>query len=1065
MPPPSERPQPGPSRPANAALIRDLTRGWTVLQPTHGRVPDPGSARDQAQRSRNRGDRPASARRAGSAAPQRKPRRPDGAARRRALGGEPAADCGDVAPKCHRAAAEAARARRAPDAFAGLHPARRPRPLRPRAVREPPPVRARSAAGRACAAPSRGARGVARRSARGARLRVLRPVGGAPAGGAPHRGPRGPPRRRPRSRAPRRPRAGGRGARRRAPAPRAAARAADARPVQIGPPGGRPSGLPGRAAGARRGAWHRPRAGATSVARIDPAPGSRPRPHRKPQPRRGRRDPRRPRRGRRGSAVGPPRARPRVGRGRARRQARGALSLSRRRAGRPPARLAVRGGDARLRAAVRRAPRPGRGGRRAARRAPLPRLAAAASPGAGRAAPADRHDGVRPRARAGLRRGWGGGRRRLVPRLGAEPRQVLPRRAGRDGAGDRRPEHLRLRVVARPAHRDPQGARADRCEPVAGLGELRCDRGRLHRLSRSRRGRRGRARRARGDVAPEPLPLPRVHDARLVPPARPRPDVGRGARRVPRVGRSSSAGPGRARVVAACRRRPDRVAARAVYRSARGECRDPSGGSRGVSVAAEPRLAAPYRGLSPFGESDLDALLFFGRERETEIATANLIASRLTVLYGPSGVGKTSLLRAGVARRVRELGGLRAVGRGPDLACVVFSSWAGDPGRALAEAIEAEVAPLVSPIAPRPPAGVSLADVVEHWTVVLDGDLCLVLDQLEEYFVYHDAQALVEELAAVVLRPDLRANVLLSLRDDSLADLDVFKARIPTVFANSLRLDRLDRQAATAAIIGPAQQWNVLAPPNERVDIESELVDDVLAQSAVAGDATRIEAPYLQLVMERVWNEEHARGSRLLRASTLVALGGAAAIVRDHLDRALGGLDEDAQDAAALMFEHLVTPSGTKIAHRASDLAKFARLPAARAAPVLGALGRERILRPLDDTDAGGDRYEIFHDVLAHAILEWRRRREVEHERVVARRRQRRLGALLAAAVVLLLLMTGVTAYAFDQRREARTQAERALVAQDVAQKNARTAAREAVEAEKQRKRAQDARKATAKAL
>jgi len=485
-----------------------------------------------------------------------------------------------------------------------------------------------------------------------------------------------------------------------------------------------------------------------------------------------------------------------------------------------------------------------------------------------------------------------------------------------------------------------------------------------------------------------------------------------------------------------------------------------------VSVAAEPSaLSAPYRGLSPFGESDLDALLFFGRERETEIATANLIASRLTVLYGPSGVGKTSLLRAGVARRVRELGGLRAVGRGPDLACVVFSSWAGDPARALAEAIEAEVAPLVSPIAPRPPAGVSLAEVVEHWTVVLDGDLCLVLDQLEEYFVYHDAQALVEELAAVVLRPDLRANVLLSLRDDALADLDVFKARIPTVFANSLRLDRLDRQAATAAIIGPAQRWNVLAPPADRVDIEPELVDDVLAQSAVAGDAARVEAPYLQLVMERVWNEEHDRGSRMLRASTLAALGGAGAIVRDHLDRALNALDDDAQNAAALMFEHLVTPSGTKIAHRASDLAQFARIPAATAAPVLGALGRERILRPLDDTDAGGDRYEIFHDVLAHAILEWRRRREVEHERVVARRRQRRLGALLAAAVVLLLLMTGVTAYAFDQRREARTQAERALVAQDVAQKNARTAAREAVEAEKQRKRAQDARKATAKAL
>ena len=58
--------------------------------------------------------------------------------------------------------------------------------------------------------------------------------------------------------------------------------------------------------------------------------------------------------------------------------------------------------------------------------------------------------------------------------------------------------------------------------------------------------------------------------------------------------------------------------------------------------------ASPYRGLAPFEDTELDALYFFGRERDTEIVVANLIASRLTVLYGPSGVGKSSLLFATV---------------------------------------------------------------------------------------------------------------------------------------------------------------------------------------------------------------------------------------------------------------------------------------------------------------------------------------------------------------------------------------------------------------------------------
>ena len=55
---------------------------------------------------------------------------------------------------------------------------------------------------------------------------------------------------------------------------------------------------------------------------------------------------------------------------------------------------------------------------------------------------------------------------------------------------------------------------------------------------------------------------------------------------------------------------------------------------------------SPYKGLNAFDDSDLDALFVFGRERECEIVVANLIASRLTLLYGPSGVGKSTLVLA-----------------------------------------------------------------------------------------------------------------------------------------------------------------------------------------------------------------------------------------------------------------------------------------------------------------------------------------------------------------------------------------------------------------------------------
>jgi len=54
----------------------------------------------------------------------------------------------------------------------------------------------------------------------------------------------------------------------------------------------------------------------------------------------------------------------------------------------------------------------------------------------------------------------------------------------------------------------------------------------------------------------------------------------------------------------------------------------------------------PYVGLRPYCEADRE--YFAGRESDIRIIGANLAVSRLTVFYGPSGVGKTSLLQAGV---------------------------------------------------------------------------------------------------------------------------------------------------------------------------------------------------------------------------------------------------------------------------------------------------------------------------------------------------------------------------------------------------------------------------------
>ena len=59
---------------------------------------------------------------------------------------------------------------------------------------------------------------------------------------------------------------------------------------------------------------------------------------------------------------------------------------------------------------------------------------------------------------------------------------------------------------------------------------------------------------------------------------------------------------------------------------------------------------SPFKGLAAFDDSALDALLFFGREPEREAIVANVLANRLTVLFGPSGVARARSCAQGSRR-------------------------------------------------------------------------------------------------------------------------------------------------------------------------------------------------------------------------------------------------------------------------------------------------------------------------------------------------------------------------------------------------------------------------------
>src|SRR4051794_1937940 len=328
---------------------------------------------------------------------------------------------------------------------------------------------------------------------------------------------------------------------------------------------------------------------------------------------------------------------------------------------------------------------------------------------------------------------------------------------------------------------------------------------------------------------------------------------------------------------------------------------------------AAPREAAlpatPYVGLVPYGEAD--AAFFFGRVKEQRVIAGNLRASRLTIVYGPSGVGKTSLLQAGVIHGLRErvIENAASDGERAPFAICAFAAWRDQPLPTLVEAIRASAVQASGGVElPAWRAGDPLVDTLRAWTERVR-TLLVVLDQFEDYFLYHADEdgdgAFATEFPRIVNEPNLRVNFVVSIREDAWAKLDRFKGDIPRLFSNYVRVEPLRPEAAGKAIEGPVAEWNRRSPTNAPAyTVERELVRAVVEATAAGRLALAeggqpatpetagtdgIEAPFLQLVMERVWRATVEAGSRELTLARLAELGGAERIVETHLHEALGG--------------------------------------------------------------------------------------------------------------------------------------------------------------------------------
>jgi cell division protein FtsB len=461
-------------------------------------------------------------------------------------------------------------------------------------------------------------------------------------------------------------------------------------------------------------------------------------------------------------------------------------------------------------------------------------------------------------------------------------------------------------------------------------------------------------------------------------------------------------------------------------------------------ISAQPK--SPYIGLETFGEETAD--YFFGRDRDIDVVCMNLRASRLTILYGESGVGKSSMLSAGVVPKLRKLTmpHLSLPDEPPGFLPVVLSEWSYNPVESLnkciketvEEALKEQKFPNLSEFAVEKAAfryENNLNNLLEDWTNLIETKLLIIFDQFEDFFTHPEyftgLDAFSETFTQAVNNTKLPVNFMLSLRDDALAKLDFFKGKFQEPMSNTLRLNHLSRASAKDAICKPIDRYN--EEYGESFIVDDDLVKQILKDvklgkvrfetqgqaklvefsasdcAAKDSDDNQIEAPYLQLVLKRLWDDKNTQREKRLTKYTLTndkRLGGVQKIVETHLDEVIDRFSPSDKNLISKFIHFTVTRSGMKIPLSPRDLAGWADLPEKREDNIKQILERlsskdTRIFKSVQNLKTGENKYEVSHDALAHAILSWRKR-YVEHtEKRKNRVYFRIIGVILLVSIVL----------------------------------------------------------------
>jgi molecular chaperone DnaK len=352
----------------------------------------------------------------------------------------------------------------------------------------------------------------------------------------------------------------------------------------------------------------------------------------------------------------------------------------------------------------------------------------------------------------------------------------------------------------------------------------------------------------------------------------------------------------------------------------------------------------PYKFLDHFDTEDAD--LFFGRAHESKLLATKIQTHRLFVLFGDSGVGKTSLVKAGIMPELLEAG--------------IFPIYTRALGSALIEIESAVYVALKNEIpsyAMRSEGG-KLADHLLLCQQRLGKAIVLFVDQLEELFSLPRGRQdeLIEELSDCIKDRRLELRLVLSLRSEYLSELDAFREFLPTVLSNVFRLYNLSDSSAVDAIVRPLESFGA--------KFEDEVVRLLIRDLRSEGSVSPAQ---LQIVCDKLYEQYSPNG--IITVEDYRRAGETRKILADYLEEALLKLAWSARTLAKQVLQALVTIGKKKKLLSRQDLERQLKVTWSQLEEVVVGLERFRLIRRIDSHE--GTRYEVVHEYIVEQIWRW----------------------------------------------------------------------------------------------